>query len=69
MLNAESVVLQDERDAAFSRCMSELHQTLHALQRARSINTTHGLGLELPAERQFLDAMNACAHAREKERT
>lgn len=61
--------LVDERHRALARVVHDLHAALGAVQHAHAENRAHELGLELPAERIFLDAINACAKAREKEQT
>lgn len=69
MLDAESIVAHDERDAAFARYCHELNTAIDAMRRAYAINQAHWLGLEPPTERPLMDAIHACAKAREKEKT
>lgn len=63
------VILHDEREIAFVAYTHYMHQALGALRLAANQNKAYELGLEPPSEQPLVDAINAAAKAREKERT
>jgi hypothetical protein len=54
--------LAEERRAALAKVAHHLMAAHYALQAAHAVNHLHQLGVELPAERLFVDAMQTCAH-------
>lgn len=69
MPNDSRPVLTDERLAGFGYTAHMLHQALGYLRCAHFKNSTMELGLTLPDEQEIVDAINACAKAREREKT
>lgn len=61
--------VMDERIALLAEVASQLYGALELLQRARASNTAFALGLELPPERPLIEAIHACARARDREKT
>jgi hypothetical protein len=56
-----------ERAGALASVCSDLHHALGHIRAARLYNDTHGLGIAIPTEKQFLDAIKACADAHKAE--
>ena len=49
-----------DRAGALSTIASHLHHMLAHLRAAEYFNLAHGLGLELPSEKQLIDLISTC---------